>query len=389
MADLDGKGRLDLLGIDAQGKPVDAINRGEKSYRWQTIRPRARVATGDQRINSFGVGGEIEIRSGLLVQKQPMSRPELHFGLGDHTSADVARIVWPNGSVRAEFDLKSNHQIVTEQRLKGSCPFLFAWNGSEMQFVKDSVPWGSAIGLRINSLGTARVEATEEWYKIGRDELKPRDGFYDLRVTGELWESYYYDHLSLLAVDHPVGTEIFTDERFDVPPVKLAVTAVDTPQAIASAIDDNGQDVTATVAKLDAKYLDTFGRGQYQGVTRDHFVEVDLGEKARVAGPLWLIAKGWLHPSDSSVNLAMSQGTHDAPRWLSMEVPDGRGGWKVARPNLGFPAGRKKICLIDLSNVFVPGTPRRLRLRTNLEVFWDSIEWAQGRAVHQARDHAA
>ncbi len=82
---------------------------------------------------------------------------------------------------------------------------------------------GIAIGLRINSLGTARVEATEEWYKIGRDELKPRDGFYDLRVTGELWESYYYDHLSLMTVDHPAGTEVFTDERFDVPPVKLAL----------------------------------------------------------------------------------------------------------------------------------------------------------------------
>jgi len=48
------------------------------------------------------------------------------------------------------------------------------------------------------------------------------------------------------------------------------------------------------------------------------------------------------------------------------------------RPNLGFPAGRKKICLFDLTGVFRSGTPRRLRLRTNLEIFWDSIEWAKG-----------
>ena len=378
LADLGEKGRLDLLGISADGKALTAANHGSKNYHWQTIRPRARVATGDQRINSFGIGGEIEVRAGLLVQKQPITRPELHFGLGEHTSADVARIVWPNGSVRAEFSLKSNQQIVTEQRLKGSCPFLFAWNGQQMQFVKDSVPWGSAIGLRINSLGTARVEATEEWYKIGRDELEPRDGFYDLRITGELWESYYYDHLRLMTVDHPADTEVFTDERFDVPPVKLAVTTVGPPQPIAHAVDDNGQDVTSTLAALDGKYLDTFGRGQYQGVTRDHFVEIDLGDNAPATGHLWLIAKGWLHPSDSSINIAMSQGHHDPPRWLSLEVPDGHGGWKVARPNLGFPAGRKKICLIDLTGIFTPGTPKRLRLRTNLEVFWDSIEWAQG-----------
>ena len=194
------------------------------------------------------------------MQKQAITGPELHFGLGEQTDTNVARIVWPNGSVRAEFNLKSNQQIVTEQRLKGSCPFLFAWNGNQMSFVKDSVPWGSAIGLRINSLGTARVEATEEWYKIGRDELKPRDGFYDLRVTEELWESYYYDHLSLMTVDHPAGTEVFTDERFDVPPVKLAVTAMGVPQPIARAMDDNGKDVTGVVASLDGRYLDTFGR---------------------------------------------------------------------------------------------------------------------------------
>ena len=119
-------------------------------------------------------------------------------------------------------------------------------------------------------------------------------------------------------------------------------------------------------------------------MTRDHFVEVDLGDKAPTGGPLWLVAKGWLHPADSSINIAMSQGMHEAPRWLSLEVPDGAGGWKVARPNLGFPAGRKKICLIDLAGLFKPGTPKRLRLRTNLEVFWDSIQWAQGLPGDQA-----
>ena len=378
IADPHGDGHLDLIGLDASGRPVDARSHLTKSYHWQTIRPRARVVRGDQRINPFGIGGEIEIRSALLLQKQAVTGPMLHFGLGEQRGVDVARIVWPNGSVRAEFALKADQQIVTEQRLKGSCPFLFAWNGKRMDFVKDSVPWGSAIGLRINSLGTANIAATEEWYKIGREHLQPRDGFYDLRVTGELWESYFYDSLSLMTVDHPVGTEVFTDERYDVPPVKLAITPVGPPQAIAHAEDDNGNDVTAILRTLDGRYLDNFGRGQYQGVTRDHFVEIDLGDRLPKDGPLWLIAKGWLHPSDSSVNVAMSQGKHPRPQWLSLEVPDGNGGWRVARPNLGFPAGRNKISLIDLTGIFQPGMPHRLRLRTNLEIYWDSMEWAQG-----------
>ncbi|HEY0728506.1 MAG TPA: CRTAC1 family protein, partial [Pyrinomonadaceae bacterium] len=375
VADVNSDGRLDLLGLSEE-RPVHGINTGTKSYHWQVIRPRATSAAGDQRINPFGVGGEMEIRSGLLVQKQPITGPLLHFGLGDQTAADVIRVVWPNGSVRADFEVKPDQEIVIEQRLKGSCPFLFAWNGKQMEFVKDTVPWSSAIGLRINTLGTARVEATEEWYKIGRDQLVPRDGYYDLRVTAELWETYYYDQLSLMVVDHPSGTEIFVDERFVIPAAKLAVTTVSSPRPIVSAVDDNGTDVTNIVKTLDGHYLDNFGRGKYQGVARDHYVEIDLGNDVPAEGPLWLIAHGWMHPTDSSINVAISQGQQEQARPLSLEVPDGRGGWEVARPNLGFPAGRKKICLFDLSNVFKPGTPRKLRLRTNLEVFWDLLEWA-------------
>ncbi len=309
---------------------------------------------------------------------QPIDGPQLHFGLGTETGAEVARIVWPNGTVRAEFALKADQEVLTEQRLKGSCPFLFAWNGTSMQFVKDTVPWGAALGLRIDSMGPARIAATEEWYKIPGSEFTPRDGSLDLSITGELWETYYYDSLSLMVVDHPVGTEVFTDERFVVPPVKLAVTTVAEPHPIAHATDDLGNDVTETLRSLDGNYLDTFGRGPYQGVTRDHYVEVDLGNDLPTTGPLWLIASGWLHPSDSSINVAMSQGDRVHPQPLSLEIPDGRGGWKVARANLGFPAGRNKTCLIDLTGLFRAGEPHKLRLRTNLEIYWDQIEWAQG-----------
>ena len=378
VADLNGDGRLDLLGRSRASRPVKALNSGSKNYHWQIVRPRAIQAVGDQRINSFGIGGEMEVRSGLLVQKQPITGPLLHFGLGEQTSADVIRVVWPNGTVRADFELKADQEVVTEQRLKGSCPFLFAFNGKQMEFVKDSVPWSSAIGLRINTLGTARVEATEEWYKIGRDQLVPRHGYYDLRITAELWESYYYDHLALMVVDHPEGTEVFVDERFVIPPAKLAITTVSTPRKIVQARDDLGFDVTSIVNTLDGNYLDTFGRGKYQGVTRDHYVEIDLGDDAPASGPLWLIAHGWMHPTDSSINVAISQGQQEQAKPLSLEVQDASGEWKIVRPNLGFPAGRKKICLFDLADVFTSGAPRRLRLRTNLEIYWDLLEWAPG-----------
>jgi hypothetical protein len=56
-ADIAGAGHLDLLGLSADGHAIQAMNRGTKTYNWQVIRPRAHQATGDQRINSFGIGG--------------------------------------------------------------------------------------------------------------------------------------------------------------------------------------------------------------------------------------------------------------------------------------------------------------------------------------------
>jgi hypothetical protein len=245
-----------------------------------------------------------------------------------------------------------------------------------MSFVKDGAPWSAALGLHINAQVVAGIYQTEEWFKIPGDALKPRDGFYDLRITDELWETYYIDHYALMVVDHPEGTEVFTDERFAVPPPALKIYTTGEPQAFAGAHDDCGADVGATVRDVDRNYLDTFGRGPYQGLTRDHWVELELPESAPRTGPLYLLATGWTHPTDATVNIAIGQNSIAQPRGLSIEVPDAHGQWTAAKTNLGFPAGKMKTVVLDLSGIFRPGAPRKLRLRTNLEVYWDQLAWA-------------
>jgi hypothetical protein len=49
------------------------------------------------------------------------------------------------------------------------------------------------------------------------------------------------------------------------------------------------------------------------------------------------------------------------------------------RSGLGFPSGKDKTVLLDLAGLFPPNGARRLRLSTNLEIFWDRIGWAAGR----------
>ena len=376
-ADLDGDGVLELIAGAADGARIVRV-KGEKRYHWQAIRPRAATATGDQRINSYGIGGEVEVRTGLHAQKQVIAAPVVHFGLGEAERAEVARITWPNGFLQSEFDLGADAAIAASQRLKGSCPWLFAWNGSAMGFVTDFI-WRSPLGLRINAQATADVQMTEDWVRIRGDQLSPRNGEYDLRITAELWETHFFDLVSLLVVDHPDDTEVFVDERFAVPPPRLGVVATSRVRDFAAARDDQGRDVLGIVGARDDRHLDFAGRGRYQGVTREHYIELELPADAPRSGPIWLIAQGWIHPTDSSINVALGQGGHDGPRGLSLEAADARGRFTTVRPALGFPAGKDKTILIDLAGIFPPAGPRLLRLRTNLEIFWDRLGWAAGR----------
>jgi tetratricopeptide (TPR) repeat protein len=369
--DVDHDGRLDLVGWSPAGGPMYAKNLSTR-YRWQAICPLANPKAGDDRINSFALGGEVEIRSGLLVQKQRITSPVVHFGLGEQTSVDVTRIVWPNGVPQWEFDVPGERFLTAAQRLSGSCPFLFTWDGTSMRFAGDFM-WGTPLGMYVNGQNIGDFPQTTEWLKIPGKHLVPRDGYYDVRVHANLWETDYFDQLALIVVDHPPDTEIHVDERFFLTPTKPRLHVTTPAKPVAKAWDHHGKDVTDLVRAIDGRYVDRAGRGRFQGLTRDHWIEVDLGDDAPRDSPLLLIARGWLHPTNSSINVALSQGNHDAPRPLSLEVPDGKGGWKLALPALGFPAGKDKTMLIRLDGL---GESRRFRLRTNMEIFWDYLGYA-------------
>jgi Tfp pilus assembly protein PilF len=376
--DLNSDGRLDAIALSAAQGPLQLTNSGSKSYRWQVIRTRAATVMGDQRINPFGIGGEMEIRSGLLTEKQIITSPALHFGLGERDGVDFTRIVWPNGLVQTEFELKANQSVLAAQRLKGSCPFLFTWDGKQMQFLKDVAPMSAAIGAHLSNGSLERLEQTAQWFKIEGRQLAPRDGYYDLRVTNEYWEAHYIDHYSLAVIDHPAGTHLFVDERVSDPPSPLKYFVTANLRPFARVADDSGRDAAAAVQTLDGKYLDGFGVGQYQGLTRDHWAELELPADAPRTGQLLLIADGFLHPWDDTVTLARSQSDQPSPQDLRIEVPDRSGRWVVAKKNLGIPAGRLKTIVIDLSDIFRAGAPRKLRLRTDMEVYWDRLAWAAG-----------
>ncbi|TVQ04907.1 MAG: hypothetical protein EA359_04930 [Balneolaceae bacterium] len=371
--DVDGNERLDLLGISEDLTPFHLKNEGTKNYNARSIRARASGDLGDQRINSFGIGGEMEVRSGLLYQKQLISSPIVHFGLGEYNEAQMLRIIWPNGSVQAEFaELGMGATIFNEQILKGSCPWLFSNDGEEIHFITDAL-WRSPLGLRINAQETAGVIQTFDRVKIPGQYLNPVNGIYDLRVTAELWETHFFDYAGLVAVDHPEGTEIFVDERFVFPAPDLSTRLMQTPRPVARVTDDNGNDLTETVSEMNQTYIKPFRKTAYQGLVEDHSIVIELDSNKPDSGE-WLILSGWLRPTDSSINLALSQGSVEPPRGIKVEVLSGNSNsWDVLHEDYGIPAGKLKTILIDLENAFNSEENRKVRLSTTSEIYWDGI----------------
>lgn len=370
--------QLDLLGLDKAGQPTCFATKGTKGYHWGRVKVRADPkGAGDQRVNSFDVGGEIELRSGTLVVKQLITQPTVPFGLGSRQKVSLLRLVSTNGALQYEFDKPLDAVIRVEQRLKGSCPFLFTWDGKQIVFVSDFC-WSTPLGLYINAQkrGGGFTETTE-WIKIRGDQLVPSVGYYDVRVQANLWETHYLDYLALMVVDHPPNTEVFCDERFFLTPTKPRLYLTQPPKPVTRAWDHHGEDVTELVRAVDGRHLASAGLGLYQGVTQDHWVEIDLGDDAPREGAVYLIARGWLQPTDSSINVALEQSSHPKPQPLMLEVHDGKGRWKAVGPPLGFPAGKNKTLVIRLDGVEGPGVTRRFRLRTNLEIYWDALHYAR------------
>ncbi len=374
-ADLYANGRLNLIATDSAGAALHLVNQSRVDYLSRSFLTRAADSLGDRRNNSFGIGGEIEIRSGLRYQRRSIASPLVHFGIGDRGLVDVARIIWPNGTSQALFDLESDQMLLTRESLKGSCPWVFAFDGEGMEFLTDFI-WRSPLGLRINAVETAGIATTEDWIKIEGNELAQRDGEYDIRITAELWETHFFDLIKLRAIDHPDGTEIFINEAFVFPPDELAVHVTGELRAVAGAWDDTGLDVTYLVKNNDGRYLDTFGRYTHLGRALDHYVELDL-QDIPDGLPVWLVAAGWIWPTDSSINVAIGQGDHPLPKGVRVDVQNDDGTWSTVHKDLGFPSGKSKTMLIDLSGIFDNRASRKVRLATNLEIYWDSFFWAE------------
>lgn len=376
-ADFDGDGRTDLAWVNEQGRLVRALNRTESKSNW------LRVTLAGIKNLKLAPGAEVEVKAGLLYQKQTYRGVPLLFGLRNETAAETVRITWPNGLIQNEMRQRAGaaYRYEEAQRLSGSCPLIWTWNGREFEYITDVLgvaPLGASSGD-----GSFFPVDHDEYIWIGGGQLKPRGREYEIRITEELSEVSYIDEVELIAVDHPAGTDIFTNDKWKSPPFpEFRLYGARERVYPRRVLEDGRRDVTALVRQRDRRYPDGFAH-DLQGVAAMHTLDLDFANAAP-GNRAVLILHGWVDWADGSTFLAQAQESSAGLVPPYLQVKDERGEWVTVLEDMGMPAGKPKTIAVDLSGRFI-GARREVRIVTNLCVFWDEIFLSEDAGAPEAR----
>jgi tetratricopeptide (TPR) repeat protein len=371
--DYDGDGATDLLITQNHGPAVLLRNEGGNKNHW------LRLALTGLADNKSAIGTKVEVFAGGVRQKWEIAgssgflgqnSTEINVGLGQTKEADVVRMLWPTGVLEDEIQVAAlRRQPYTEIDRRGSsCPTLFAWDGKHYGLVGDMLGAG-VVGHWIGP-GQRDIPRPTEYIKIDRDALQEKDGRLSFRFMEPLEEVVYLDRAGLLAVDHPANLDVYPNEYFasnpPYPPFKVVVSRDARPPV--GAWDEHGHNVLPDL--LAHRYFGDFGLTQFAGFAKLHSLELDLGEPYR-GGPLWLLMHGEVeYYSATSMYAAAQAGVESVAPYV--EALNAQGKWLRVVNDMGFPAGGPRTMTADLSGKLPLGT-QRIRIWTNLQIYWNSI----------------
>ncbi|MSR47991.1 MAG: hypothetical protein EXS13_13185 [Planctomycetes bacterium] len=395
LADVDGDGDWDLAARTGAGS-------GEGVGLWCLEVPAGRSLALDLRggkDNRQAVGAIVELRYGSRYSRRLMRGTQYVVGIGGESKAELVRISWPNGVVQHLIDpQKANDEsklvatractsgskpaalahfaVPQKEGLAGSCPFLYTWNGTTFEFVSDV--------LGITPLGLPMTESMyvppdhDELVRVTGTQLAARDGEYTMQVTEELREVTYLDRTQLWVIDHPADVEVHPEERFCFPPFPpQKIHTVKGALAPVAVTDQADRDWTAALATIDGTHAVPFEPldSRYLGLVTRHHLDLTLPDAVRTAKKVRLLMTGWLLWTDASVNVLASRNGSISFVPPMFSVPDGAGGWRECGPPVGFPAGKTKTMVVDVSELLNRADPR-LRITASIRLYWDAIRIA-------------
>lgn len=373
--DLDADGRPDLLAAGSDGQVRFASNASETSNRGLVVRLEGVKSP------AIGTGARVEVKAGLSYSKRVYYGVPLQFGLGASEAFDTIRVTWANGLIQNEMPGEPVDEIAIKEapRLSGSCPMVYTWNGSEFEYISEVLgvaPLGASLAR-----GVYFPVDHDEYLSIRGSQLRERDGFLDLRLTEELRETAYIDKIRLVAVDHPKDIRIVTNEKAKGPPFpEFRLFGVSDKVLPVAANNHRDEDVLDRVVESDRRYA-MFDR-DFENRAERHSLTLEFPDFDAKDAVLFL--EGWVDWSSASsiVGASQTKGSAILPPYL--EVEDDHGKWVKAVPDVGLPGGTLRTIAVDLSGKF-PSRSRRVRLVTNMCVYWDAAYIGLGTSNPETR----
>jgi tetratricopeptide (TPR) repeat protein len=375
-ADVDGDGAADLIVTQLNAPPVLLRNVGANKNHF------VRLDLTGFADNKTALGVKVEVFADGLWQKwelagasgyQTQAPPQILVGLGDAKGVDLLRILWPTGVLQDEIDLPQGPVIAMKEadRRGSSCPVLFVWDGHEYKFVVDVI--GAGVVGHWFTPARRNIPNPGEWVKVDGANFAPVNGKLSLRFMEPMEEVNYVDQLRLVAVDHPESVEVNPDEHFlDNPPFASgSVVASAGARLPVGAWDGEGRDVLDQASKRDHRFASGFtGLAHFDGFANLHALTLDLGP-VDAKSPLRLLMTGYVNYfSATSLYAAWQAGMKEIPPYVEAQLPDGS--WKRIADDVGFPAGLERTIVVDLTGK-LPAGARRIRLMTNLQLYWDQV----------------
>ncbi|MGH9715845.1 MAG: FG-GAP-like repeat-containing protein [Candidatus Acidiferrales bacterium] len=375
VADFFGDGSSDLLVTQAGGPPVLLRNIGYGRNHWLRLTLHGLVD------NRSAIGTKVQVFAGTLRQKFEIpaasgylgqSDTSIDVGLDSATKADIVRMLWPTGVLQDEinFPVDANARIEELDRHGSSCPLLFSWDGHHFKFIDDIL--GAGIVGHWLAPGRRNVPDPEEYIKVNGSDAQPRKGLLRFRLLEPMEELDYLDRVRLLAVDHPAGVEVYPNAHFAIRPPfpEFKVIASRDAHPPLGAWDNHGRNVLSLLLVRDHHFVKGFPGLPFAGFAKMHWLELDLGAW-NAHRPLRLLMDGFTdYFSADSLYAARQAGVKPIPPYV--EAQDSSGQWRRVIQNMGFPAGLERCMVVDLTGKLPAGT-RRIRIVTNLKVYWDRV----------------
>ncbi len=383
--DYDNDGAVDLLITQNHGPAVLLRNEGGNQNNWLRLNLKG------LNDNKSAIGTKVEIFSGGNRQKFEIygsngylgqNSPYLTVGLGQAKQADVVRMLWPTGVLQDEIEVAANReQFYLELDRRGSsCPTLFVWDGHHYELVGDVIGAG-VVGHWVGP-NERNVPRPAEYIKVERNTIHPKDGKLSFRLMEPMEEAVYLDEVKLFAVDHPSTFDVFPNEYFASNPPFPAFRVIQSrnAQLPAAAHDEHGHDLLPALRAH--QYFGDFELLPFHGFTKTHSLELDLGEPYR-RGPLVLLMHGETEYFTATSVYAAHQAKVEAIAPY-VEALDPSGKWVRVLDDMGFPAGGPRTITPDLTGKLPIGS-QRIRITTNLQVYWDDIRIDRSRQDGEVR----